>query len=290
MWSWVLAGTAAAQGQTAAAGRWPQNVDLYAMQDLDGAPVLDREVLGQSFRELVMELGTLVSNKPNLPADTLGLYGFDVDLGTQFVLTEAHYRAGDPSPWLRADVDEKIPPYRVVPTVTFRKGLPLSTEVGASVGWISGSSTGTFGGFARVAVFEGYKPLPDVTLKAGYAGYVGNPQLDCAALDLGVTVGSSYAIGRLPGVNTGHVAPFASFTTLRVRANPTIDAAIEDEIGALRYATKKGEDEVEPAPPIALPEFGAGLQFVVGTAHLSFAAAWAPATIPTVTTSFGFTY
>jgi len=255
MLAWVVAAgfgsvaSAQARGVAEDAGKWPQNVDLYAMLDQDGAPVLDKTVLASSFRQLVMELGTMVSNKPNLPADTVGLYGFDIDIATQFALTEAHYRAGETSPWARAEVDERAPPYHVVPTVTVRKGLPLSTEVGASVGWISGTSTGTFGGFARVAVLEGYKPLPDVALKLGYAGYVGNPQLDCGALDLGVTVGSTYPIGRLPGIN-----------------------------------------EVEPAPPIALPEFGAGLQFVVGTAHLSFGGAWAPATIPTVTTSFGFTY
>ncbi|MEQ1566341.1 MAG: hypothetical protein ABMA64_11940 [Myxococcota bacterium] len=269
---------------------WPQNVDLYAMQEQDGEVVHDRELLGASFRQLVMELGTLVSNKPNLPAETLGTYGFAVDLGSQFVLTEARDREGQASPWARADLDEVAPPYRLVPTVTMRKGLPMSAEVGASIGWISGTSTGLFGGFARVAVLEAYKPLPDVTLKLGYSGYVGNDQLDCAALDLGVTVGSSYPVGRLPGINTGHVSPYASFTTLRVRANPTIDAAVEDELGTLRYSTKAGDDGVAPAPPIALPEFGVGVQFVAGTAHLGVGAAWAPATIPSVTTSFGFTY
>jgi hypothetical protein len=279
---------------TPAFAAWPDNVDLYSMTDQDGEVVLDRELLGNSFRELVMELGTMVSNKPVLPANTLGLYGFDVDLASQFVLTEAHDRKGEPSPWARADANEAAPPYRLVPTVTVRKGLPLSTEVGASVGWISGTSTGTFGGFARVAVLEGYKPLPDVSLKLGYAGYVGNDQLDCGVLDLGVTVGSTYALGRLPSINTGHVSPFASFTTLRVRANPTIDPEVADDIGALRYSTRAAPDaeptDPPPAPPIALPEFAAGLQFVVGTAHLEVAGAWAPATIPTVTTSFGFTY
>jgi hypothetical protein len=273
-----------------ARAEFPENVDLYAMTDLDGEIELDRELLGNSFRQLVMEVGTMVLNKPSLPADTLGLYGFDVDIATQFVLTEAADRRSDTSPWIRADVDEVSPPYHVVPTVTVRKGLPLSTEVGASFGWIGGSTTGTLGGFARIAVFENYKPFPDISLKVGYAGYVGNDQLDVGVLDLGVTVGASYPLGGIPSVNTGRVSPFASFTTLRVSANPTIDPEVENDIGALRYANSAGEDGTDPAPTIALPMFGAGVQFRVGTAHLKIAACWAPATIPAATTGFGFTF
>lgn len=273
---------------SSARAAWPEDIDLYSMLDEDGESVLDREVLGRSYRQLVMELGTMVANKPTTPADTVGAYGFDVDFSTQFALTEAHDRAGEPSPWTRAHRDERAAPYHVVPTLTIRKGLPLSTEVGASLGWIGGSSTGTFGGFARVAVFEGYKPIPDVSLKLGYAGFIGSDQLDCGVLDLSVTLGSTYAIGRIPGINTGEVSPWLTFTTLRVSANATIDDAVENDIGALRYSRTPKEDDDEA--PIAIPQAGAGVQFVSGNAHVRVGAAWAPATIPTLSTSFGFTF
>jgi hypothetical protein len=152
---------------TTARAAWPEDVNLEGMLDQDGELVLDRELLGQSFRQLVMELGTMVANKPTTPADTLGTYGFDVYLSNQFVLTEARDRKGEPSPWARAHVDEQPAPYQMVPTFSVRKGLPMSTEVGGSIGWIGGSSTGIVGGWARVAIFEGYKPLPDLSLKAG---------------------------------------------------------------------------------------------------------------------------
>jgi hypothetical protein len=268
---------------------WPEDIDLYSMLDQDGEEVLDRELLGTSYRQLVMELGTMVANKPNTPADTVGMYGFDVDLGAQFVLTEARDRQGEPSPWTRAHTEERSAAYHVLPTLTVRKGLPLSTEVGATLGWIGGSSTGTFGGFVRVAVFEGYRPLPDVSLKLGYAGYVGNDQLDCGALDLSVTLGTTAPIGRLPGMNSGAISPWATFTTLRVSANANVEEEVENDIGALRYS-RGGDPEEERGPPIAIPQFGGGVQFVSGHAHLKLGAAWAPATIPSVSTGFGLTF
>jgi hypothetical protein len=271
---------------------WPEDVDLPSMLDQGGEAVVDREVLGRSFRQLVMELGTMVANKPTTPADTLGIYGFDVDLSNQFVLTEARNREGQPSPWTRAHRDEDSAPYHLLPTFSVRKGLPMSTEVGGSAGWIGGSSTGFAGGWARVAIFEGYKPLPDVSLKAGYSGYVGNDDLDVGVLDLSATIGSTFAVGALPGVNTGQISPWFTFTTLRVSANPTLDPELENEIGALRYARPRpGVDEEDAAaPPIAIPQFGAGVQFTAATAHLKIAASWAPATVPVVSTGFGFTF
>lgn len=284
----IVTALACALFSSPALAAWPEDVDLYSMLDQGGEPVLDREELGRSYRQLVMELGTMVANKPITPADTVGMFGFDADLSTQFVLTEARDRKGEPSPWNRAHRDEANAPYHVIPTLTVRKGLPLSTEVGASVGWIGGSSTGTFGGFARVAVLEGYRPLPDISLKLGYAGYVGSDQLDCGALDLGVTLGSTYAIGRIPGVNTGQISPWVTFTTLRVSANATIDDTVENDIGALRYSRTPKEEE--DLAPIAIPQVGGGFQIVAGNAHLRIAASWAPATIPTVSTGFGFTF
>jgi hypothetical protein len=264
----------------------PGDIDLSGMGDQDGEQILDPAVLGSSFRQLVMELGTVVSNKPNMPAATLGSSGFDVDLGTQFALIEARNRQGEPSPWDRANAAEDAPEYHVVPTFSVRKGLPMSTEIGATFGWISTSNAGLVGGFGRVAILENYKPLPDISVRLGYAGFVGNDQLDLGALDIGATIGSSWPVGRFAGVNTGRVSPWANFTMLSVRANPTIDEETEADIGAVRYS--RG-DEAD-APPIAIPEFGAGIDFLSGDVHLRLGATWAPATIPVVSSSIGLTF
>jgi hypothetical protein len=265
----------------------PSDIDISGMVDHEGEEVLDPALLGSDFRQLVMEIGTMVSNKPSTPAATLGWAGFDVDLGMQFILIAAHDRNGQPSPWERAAEDEVSPVYHSVPTFSVRKGLPMSTEIGATFGWITGSSTGIVGGFGRVAILENYKPLPDVALKVGYAGYVGNDQLDVGALDFGVTVGSSWPVGRVTGVNGGRVSPWGSFTMLSVRGNPTIDEETEEDIGAVRYS--RGDPE-NRNPPIAVPQFGIGVDLLSGDVHLRLGATWAPRTIPTASSSIGLTF
>lgn len=269
---------------------FPEDVDLVAMNDFDGEVVFDPQVLRDAYSQLVLELGTVVANKVATPAASLGANGFSVELGTQFALTEAHWRAGAVSPWARASLDETAEPYRVVPTVTVRKGLPLSTEVGATFGWISGSSTGLFGVHGRVSVLDGYRPLPDVALKVGYSGYVGNNQLDLGALDLGISVGTTILVGRYDRVNSGKISPFASLSTVRVTANPTIDPDLERSIGAVRYSRPvfDSTDVIESPQTYALVGFG--VQFEAGVTHLSLAATWAPKTIPTISTGLGFTY
>ncbi|HHO52232.1 MAG TPA: hypothetical protein ENK18_15485 [Deltaproteobacteria bacterium] len=270
-----------------AAAAWPEDVLLSGMTEHGGEPQLDRELLGRSYRQLIMELGTLVANPPATPAETLGAYGFELELSTRFALTEARDRGGAPSPWDRAHVDEDAAPYHTIPTFSIRKGLPLSTEIGAHMGWIGGSATGVFGGWGRVALIEGYHPIPDLALKLGYSGYVGNDELDLGALDLGLTLGTTLGVGRLPGVNTGRISPWISLNTLRVSANATVDEQLQDDIGALRYAA---DGDVDTAPPIALPQVGAGVQLVSGNAHIRLTAAWAPATIPTLGAGLGVTF
>ncbi len=285
----LLAGAWVCGWVSPAHAAWPEDISLTSMTEHDDLPVLDREVLGRSYRQLVKELGTMVSNKPITAAETLGMHGFAIDVGAAFVLTEARDRQGEPSPWTRAHADEQSAPYHTIPTFTARKGLPLSTEIGATMGWIGGSSTGVFGGFGRVAVLEGYKPLPDVALQLGWSGYVGNDELDAGVLDLGVTLGGSYPVGSLPGVNHGHISPWATFQTLRVSANATLDPEIVNDIGAIRYQNTR-DTTVDAAPPIVVPQFGGGVQFVSGTAHARITLTWAPATIPTVSIGVGVTF
>lgn len=270
-----------------ATATWPEDVVLSEMTEQDGVPIVDSELLGSAYRQLVMEIGTMVANKPTMPAETLGVHGFAFDVGTTFMMTEAADRGNEPSPWDRAHVDESAAAYHVMPTFSARKGLPLSTEVGMTAGWIGGSSQGYLSGYGRVAVVEGYRPLPDISLQLGYGGYVGNDQLDVSTLDLGVTLGTTVPVGSLPGINTGQVSPWANFTTMRVSANPNLDEDTALAIGAIRYQRSTTE---EFQSPIVVPRFGGGAQFTSGGVHLRISASWAPATIPELSTGLGFTF
>jgi len=266
---------------------WPEDVVLSEMTEYDGELVLDEELLGAAYRQLVIEMGTVIANKPTMPAETLGTHGFAFDVGTQFVMTEAIDRGGEPSPWDRTHVDEDAGPYKVVPTFSARKGLPLSTEVGLTAGWIGGSTAGLLSGYGRVAIFEGYRPIPDVSLQLGYAGLVGNDELDVSTLDLGVTMGSTFPVGHVAGVNNGQISPWLNFTTMRVSANAVLDEETSQAIGAVRFQRSETE---EFEAPIVVPRFGFGTQFTSGGVHLRLSASWAPATVPELSTGLGFTF
>lgn len=268
---------------------WPEDVAPSTMDELGGVREFDRDLLRDSWTQLVKELGTMVANKPVNPTATTGIYGWEVSMYTQFVMTEGRDRGDDPSPWMRVHPEEDPQPWHVVPTLGVRKGLPLSTEVGANVGWIGRTRTGTVGGYARVAILENTQPWPDITLQAGYAGYIGNEELQLGVLDLGVSMGTTWFTGMMPGAHNAAVSPWVSFSSLRVHANPTLDDDTLDRVGAVGFRKARSPED-DALAPLILPQIGGGIQIVSRNVHARIAATWAPATIPTLSTGMGVTF
>lgn len=267
---------------------FPATVQPSGMAEQAGEVVIDPELLGAAWEDLVRELGTAVANQPITPAASLGLYGWEVGVASQFLFIQAKDRQGELSPWDRAWADEDPPEYLVVPTIGVRKGLPLSTEAGFNVGWISGSSTGIVSGYGRLAILEAYRPAPDLSVQVGYSGYIGNEEVELGVLDLGITLGTTALTGVIPGVNSAAVSPWINFSTLRVSASPRgIDEDTLAEIGVVPY--KRGTEEDLKAP-LVVPRFGAGLQVAARNVHLRTVITWAPTTIPTATAGMGFTF
>ena len=267
---------------------WPEDVTPSAMQIQGGELLLDSAVLGESYEQLMAEVGTMVANPAILPAETLGQNGWDYSIAVQFVFNEARDRKNEDSPWLQAHQKEDQLPYQWIPTFSVRKGLPLSTEVGSNGGWVGMSNQGVFGGYGRVAVLEGYKPWPDVSLQLGYSGLVGNNEIEVGTLDMGVTLGSTYYTGSLPGVHMAAVSPWVNFSMLRVSAASKLSDDVKSDIGAQDFAN--ANRELDAPPPIAIPQVAVGWQIVSQNVHTRLGLSWAPDTIPTLNTSMGFTF
>ena len=272
-----------------ASGAYPEDVTPSEMVSFDGQLVLDSKLLGRQYEQLIKELGTVVANKPMAPAETLGAAGWDFAYYMQFIFNEARDRKGDPSPWLRSHQQSDPLPYQWIPTLSARKGLPLSSEVGFNVGWIGMSNTGVVGGFGRIGLIEGYKPWPDVSINIGYSGYINNEELELGVLDMGVTVGSTWATGHVVGLNNAQISPWANFTTLRISAQPNLDSSVSDDIGASTY---RGGKVVEPGTqkPLVVPQADVGFQIVSRNIHTRVSLAWAPSTIPSLNTGMGMTF
>jgi hypothetical protein len=271
-----------------ATAAFPATVQPSGMSDQGGEVVLDPELLGDSWRGLVKELGTAVANQPITPAASLGLYGWEVSASSQFWFIQAKERDGELSPWDRAWADEDPPEYLVVPTIGIRKGLPLSTEAGFNVGWVAGSSTGIVQGYGRLAVLEAYRPAPDLSVQVGYSGYIGNDEVELGVLDLGITLGTTALTGTIPGVNSAEISPWVNVSTLRISASPRgIDPDVLDDIGAVPF--RRGVEEDLEAP-LVLPRLGAGIQVVAQNVHVRMVVTWSPSTIPVASAGMGFTF
>lgn len=286
---------------TAALAAWPEDVTPSAMTTFDGQAQLNSGNLGKMYSQLVAEVGTMVANKPLLPAETLGANGWEVGLTGDLAFNEARDRCGalydgsatpnaycGVSPWQLAHQEEEQLPYQWIPGFSARKGLPLSTEIGFNAGWIGMSNTGTFGGYGRVALVEGYKPWPDISLQVGYGGYVGNRELQVRTMDLGVTIGTTAYTGSLPGIHVGSISPWANFSLLRVTSKPVLDEDVADDIGAKAFMG--GTTEQGAVAPIALPRVAVGWQVTSQNLHARVGLAWTPQTIPTLSTGIGTTF
>ncbi|MCO4744587.1 MAG: hypothetical protein KC912_07360 [Proteobacteria bacterium] len=270
---------------------FPEDIVLSEMTEYRGVRIGQGD-LSDAYKTLVMELGTAVANQPINPAETVGAFGFDVGIVNTFAFINSRTKDGVVSPWERAHPGENPNTYLFSPGLQIRKGLPMSLEIGARGSWIGNSRQAVFSGFGRFALVEGYKPAPDISVHAGYSGYLGNPELDLGVFDAGATLGSTWSFGSYPGINQAQISLFADFSVLRMSAVHRLDDATAETIGAAKYysgpSTAPDADSYEAG--ITMPRVGGGLQVTNGNAHIRLTGAWVPSTIPTLNVGMGFTY
>ena len=82
----------------AAQAAWPEDVTPSSMTEHNGKAQLDSAYLGAQYEQLVKEMGTMVSNKKILPAETVGAIGWEYGVHMEWVFNEAIDRGGDDSP------------------------------------------------------------------------------------------------------------------------------------------------------------------------------------------------
>ena len=268
-------------GIDTAEATWPEDITPSEMVNHGrrriSAPVTD------DWEQLILELGTMVANKPVAPADTLGAFGFDVSLASTFAFTSTTGTDADPSPWERGAPDEQPTAFGMVPTITIRKGFAGSLEFGTTAGWVGMTRQGVFSGFGRLGILEGWHPAPDITLQLGYSGYLGNVELDMGVLDFSARIGKVIPFGAFPGFNTAQFSPYLDYSLLRITAYPRVDQDIIDEAGLLTYG-KDGER------PLVSHRGALGMQITTGSVHFRLVGMLASGAGASVNVGMGFTY
>jgi hypothetical protein len=137
------------------------------------------------FRLLSEDLGAALSYKPLIPAEPLGVPGFDIgvavtgtDLKNPLLLSLA---SGGQS------VDTLMP----VASLRGHVGLPFGIDLGAVYSQVPDTNIEFWGGELRWAFIEGSTTLPAIALRGSYTGTSGIDQLkvETAGVDLSISKG-----------------------------------------------------------------------------------------------------
>jgi len=265
----------------------PSDVDLGALARWNGVTVDTESIRTNAYHKVVQELGAVIANKPMAPGDTLGAYGFEVQVSSTVGFISG-VGGSVPSAWERVQSDGQASPSIWVPRVSIRKGLPASLDVGASMGIISSSRQSVFGAYGRWSPLEGYRQAPDLALQWGYSGYVGNDQLEAGAMDFSATTGYTIRFGRVVGVNHGTFTPYAGIGTIRIHARPRLTEEEQLELGIGEVSGFKNSDIYDESFSPIQSHLGfrlvsSGFQFVIsGT--------MARQVLPTLNVGLGFSY
>jgi hypothetical protein len=157
-----------------------------------GAMAYDLNTVGaltqSEFRLLSEDLGAALSYKPIIPAEALGITGFDIgaslsatSLKNAVLLSKAangaSVRTTMPIVALRAD-----------------KGLPFNIDIGGSYTAVPGTDVRAFGGELRWAILPGSTALPAVAIRGSGSKLTGVDQLNFSTYGVDVSVSKGFAI------------------------------------------------------------------------------------------------
>lgn len=272
----------------AGAASWPDDLYPSNLDTYGGSPV-EPAVAADAWETVVQELGVAVANKPVAPAETLGINGFDVGIGSSITFIHSRDTSDvEPSAWTRMDENGEPSDVLWVPWVQVRKGLPLSLEMGANLGYVAFSRQTIFGGYGRWGIMEGYWPIPDLSLQVGYSGYVGNRELELGTLDTTATVGYTLPFGTIVGINQAQFSPFLGGGLLRIHAAPRLSQEEQADIGISQVSGFNGSDYYNQA--FRRFVLNGGFRIVNGDFQLRISASYAPGVVATVNAGMGFTY
>lgn len=267
------------------------DVDLTQLSQRAGVSVVDPSANLGDYQTVVQELGVAVANKPLNPAETLGINGFEVGVATSLAFNSNKGENGSPSAWDRVAEDGDAQNGLWIPWIMVRKGLPLSTDVGVNLGWVGMTRQTVFGGYGRIAPLEGYRQAPDVAFQVGYAGYVGNDQLELGAMDWSGTLSYTLPFGTLLGINSASFAPFAGAGQVLIHAQPKLDSDLSQTLGVVPVSGFKNTEAYDATDPQwRKARIHGGIRIVSRTFHMKLGATWTPQVMPEIHAGMGFTF
>lgn len=164
------------------------------------------------FRAFSEDLSAAVSYKALIPAESLGITGFDIGVEASVTSlansTEFDIACGG----CGAD---KI----VIPKVHLHKGLPFGMDVGLMMASVPNSNIKLTGAEFRYAIVEGGTAMPAVAARLTYTKLDGVDELDMNTTGLELSISKGFAM----------VTPYAGIGQNWVKSNPSGSTGLSSE-------------------------------------------------------------
>ncbi|MEK7304470.1 MAG: hypothetical protein AAB406_02770 [Pseudomonadota bacterium] len=161
-------------------------------------------LLSQSdFRLLSEDLGAALSYKPLIPAEPLGITGFD--LGIEVSATKLENAA-----IFDNAVTGSAPDTLYLPKLHVHKGLPFGFDIGASYAAVPDSNIKVWGAEVRYAILKGSTATPAVAVRGSYSALEGVDQLKLTTTGVDVSISKGFAM----------FTPYAGIGRVWVRSTP----------------------------------------------------------------------
>ena len=139
------------------------------------------------FHRLASTLGLAFAPPFQETAGTLGQSGFEVGVSS----SEAFLRIPADAWPTRASAPPKV---LTLPTVTLRKGLGASLELGAAVSWLANSQMMALSAELRWALLDGFAAAPDLALRVWGTRLLGAQELDLVAGGVDAQISKSFGV------------------------------------------------------------------------------------------------
>jgi hypothetical protein len=186
-----------------------------AADDLDNIGALTQP----QFRLLSEDLGAALSYKPVLPAEPLGIVGFDLGLEMTVVNLEN-------SAVFDIATISGSPSTLVIPKIHVHKGLPFGIDIGAYLATVPDSNINNWGAELRYAILKGGAASPALAVRASYTALEGVDELKLNTTGLDVSISKGFTF----------LTPYAGIGTVWVNSSPQgIATLTEEEFSLTKY-------------------------------------------------------
>jgi hypothetical protein len=172
-----------------AAAADPYDYQIYKLGNPVAGGTGYAEAANANFRTFVRYLAAGLASSNLAPPETLGHSGMAVSAELSVPMftndgtlpTEGKYSG----------------PGMLIPSVHIRKGLPLSFELGAKMGWVEKSRMGVGTIELKWAVNEGFTYLPDIAVRGSITKLINSRDFDVTVGGLDLGIGKQFAIGGM---------------------------------------------------------------------------------------------